>query len=82
MGVVHQRFYDNPDSHHWRKVFAWWPVQTISGRWIWLRKVYKQRFWAAGSPTGWGGNFHIEPVVEYGDLFDVLKEDHNEDYCN
>ena len=50
------------------KTFAWLPVKTIGGRYVWLQTVYKQRFWAV-----WGSGFHMEPEVEYATLFDMLK---------
>lgn len=65
---ITQKIFDGPDSYPWREVFAYWPVKTISGKRIWLRKVYKQKYWAV-----WGTGFHTEPHVEYGELFDVLK---------
>lgn len=62
-----QRIYDGVDCYPWHEVFAWLPVQTISGRYVWLRKVYKRKFWIV-----WGTGFHMEPEVEYGELFDIL----------
>lgn len=64
---ITEKIFNGPDCYAWRKVFAYRPVKTISGKWVWLRKVYKQRFWAV-----WGTGFHMEPTVEYGDLFDIL----------
>lgn len=64
---VTDRIYDGADSYPWREVFAYWPVKTISGKYVWLRKIYKRRFWAI-----WGNGFHMEPEVEYGTLFDVM----------
>jgi hypothetical protein len=49
-------------------VFAWWPVKTVSGRYVWLRKIYKRKFWVI-----WGRGFHMEPEVEYAELFEILK---------
>lgn len=66
--VVTQRIWDGPDCYHWREVFAYWPVQTISGKYVWLRKIYKRRYWAV-----WGTGFHMEPHVEYGTLFDMIN---------
>jgi hypothetical protein len=62
------RIHDGPDCYPWREVFAFLPVKTISGKYIWLRKVYKQRYWAV-----WGTGFHMEPEVEYAELFEILK---------
>jgi hypothetical protein len=64
------KLFDGPDCYHWRKTFAFWPVKTIGGKYVWLKKVYKQRFWAIWGPSG----FHMEPEVEYAELFDVLKQ--------
>jgi len=62
------RIYNGCDCYPWMEVFAWLPIKTIGGKRIWLRKVYKRKFWAV-----WGNGFHMEPEVEYGELFDVLK---------
>ncbi len=66
---ITERIFNGPDCYPWREVFAWWPVKTISGRYIWFKKVYKQRYYAVWGQTG----FHMEPVVEYGTVFDILK---------
>lgn len=73
---VSQRIFDGPDCYHWREVFAYWPVKTISGKTIWLRKIYKQKFWAV-----WGTGFHMEPTVEYAELFDLLTHDRSDSTC-
>lgn len=65
---ITDRIYDGADSYPWREVFAYWPVKTISGKYVWLSKVYKRRFWAIWGSSG----FHMEPEVEYGTLFDVM----------
>lgn len=64
---ITDRIWTGPDCYYWREVFAYLPVQTISGKYVWLRKIYKRRYWAV-----WGQSFHMEPQVEYGELFDVL----------
>jgi hypothetical protein len=66
---ISERIFNGPDCYHWREVFALWPVKTIGGKYVWLRKVYKQRSWAV-----WGKGFHMEPTVEYAELFDILTE--------
>ena len=68
---ITQKIYGGPDCYHWREVFAWWPIKTINGRYVWLKKVYKQRYWAV-----LGAGFHMEPHVEYAELFDILMGDH------
>jgi hypothetical protein len=66
---ITEKIFTGPDCYTWREVFAWLPVKTISGKRIWLKKVYKQKYWAV-----WGRGFHMEPEVEYGDVFDILKD--------
>jgi hypothetical protein len=73
--VIKDRYFDTPDSYHWRKIFAWFPVRTISGKYVWLKTIYKQKFWASFEGTGWGGNFHLEPAVEYAEFIDIMKMD-------
>ena len=66
---ITERIFNGPDCYPWRSVFAFIPVRTISGKNIWLRRVYKRRFWAV-----WGRGFHMEPHVEYAELFDIVAE--------
>lgn len=66
--VVTQHIFDGPDCYPWRQVFAWWPVKTIAGQRVWLKRVYKQRFWAV-----WGTGFHMEPEVEYATITEILQ---------
>lgn len=61
------RIHNGVDCYPWREVFAWWPVKTITGKYVWCKKVYKQRFWAVR-----GAGFHMEPEVEYATLFELL----------
>ncbi len=51
------------DKEPWTKWYAWRPVRTVSGRWMWLETVYQQ---ASFGPAG----IHYR----YGDAFDVLKD--------
>lgn len=64
------RLFNGPDCYRWRKTFAYLPVKTVRGKYVWLRTVYKQKYWAV-----WGTGFHMEPEVEYAELFDVLIDD-------
>ena len=66
---ITQRIYDGADCYPWRPVFAFWPVRTVTGRRVWLRRIYKRRFWVV-----WGTGFHMEPEVEYAELFDILAQ--------
>ena len=67
---ITERIWDGADCYPWREVFAFWPVQTVSGKWVWLKKVYKRKFWVV-----WGTGFHMEPMVEYGTVFDMVTHD-------
>jgi hypothetical protein len=67
------RIHDGCDCYPWMEVLAWWPVKTVSGKYVWLRKIYKRKFWVI-----WGAGFHMEPIVEYGTLFDVIKSSNDE----
>ncbi len=67
---ITQRIYDGCDCYPWREVRAWWPVKTVAGRYVWGRKLYKRKFWAV-----WGNGFHMEPEVEYAEMFDILNYD-------
>lgn len=67
---ITERIYDGCDCYPWRQTFALWPVQTVSGKYVWLRKIYKRKFWAV-----WGSGWHMEPEVEYAEFFDLLKID-------
>jgi len=64
---ITDRIYDGCDCYPWRKVFALFPVKTVKGKYVWMRTVYKRKFWVV-----WGMGFHMEPHVEYGTLFDIL----------
>ena len=68
--IVTQKIWDGPDCYRWRKTFAYWPVKTVDNRYVWLKTIYKQRYWAVWGETG----FHVEPKVEYAELFDILRE--------
>lgn len=48
----------------WKKVFAWRPVELVSGRRVWFKFVYKRKFYTL---------FGLQQI-QYGDILDVLKE--------
>ena len=58
---------DGADCYPWREVFAWLPHRTLTGKRIWLEKVYKRRVWIV-----WGTGFHMEPEVQYATIFELL----------
>ena len=53
----------------WEFWFAWKPVKTVSGKWVWLESIYRKETWAQRRDgqgfTHW---------VVYGTLFDVIKD--------
>lgn len=68
MQITH-RIYNGCDCYPWMEVRAWLPVKTISGKYVWGKKIYKRKFWVV-----WGTSFHMEPHVEYAELFEILKD--------
>lgn len=67
---ITQRIHNGCDCYPWMQVIALWPVKTVSGKYVWLRKIYKRKFWVV-----WGKGFHMEPHVEYAELFEILRMD-------
>ena len=74
------RYFEGPDCYRWRKVFAFLPVRTISGRYVWFDKVYKQKFYSRGNKIC-QDNYSLRQFVEYAEIFDLLKLD-EADYAN
>jgi hypothetical protein len=58
---------DGADCYPWHEVYAWLPVQTVSGNRVWMQKLYKRRVW-----IGWGNGFHMESEIQYATAFDLL----------
>lgn len=56
---------DGPDCYPWREYFAIIPRTTIGGTRIFWTKAYKRRIWLA--------DFHIEPIIQYATLFELLS---------
>lgn len=52
----------------WMECYAWLPTKTISGKRVWGQKMYKRKVWVV-----WGTGFHMEPLVQYATVFDLLK---------
>ena len=59
---------DGADCYPWREVYAWLPVKTISGKYVWRKRVFKRKVWVV-----WGTGFHIEPEVQYATIFDLIE---------
>lgn len=56
------------DQPQWKSWFAWRPVR-VRGQWIWLKKIYRKAM-----PKTYV-NHDDWTTYEYGDIFDVLKND-------
>lgn len=62
------RIHDGPDCYPWRACYAWLPVKTVMGKYVWRQRIFKRRVWVAYGDTA----FHMEPEVEYATAFDLL----------
>ena len=60
---------DGADCYPWHEVFAYWPVKTVTGKYIWWKKVFKRKVWVV-----WGTGFHMEPETQYGTVFDLIND--------
>ena len=58
------------DCYPWTEMFFFLPKKSVSGQWIWWRKAYRRKIWAV-----WGNGFHMEPVVQYADMFEILSRE-------
>ena len=59
---------DGADCYPWMETFVMWPRKTITGKRLFWEKAYKRRVWVV-----WGTGFHMEPEVQYADLFEILS---------
>jgi hypothetical protein len=50
---------------NWEEWFAWRPVTTISNERVWLRKIYRRRWYLFMLPRNGG--------TQYGNLLDLLR---------
>lgn len=66
------KHFDYDGCYTWRRIWAWRPRRTVSGRWIWLQPIFEQQYYTATERQG--DSYRMEPFVEYGDIFDVIKE--------
>ena len=58
---------DGADCYPWHEVYAWWPVKTVSGKYVWRKTIWKRKVWVV-----WGTGFHMEPHVQYATDFELL----------
>jgi hypothetical protein len=61
---------DGADCYPWREGYAWLPVKTINGEYVWKEKVFKRKVWVV-----WGTGFHMEPETQYATIFDLITVD-------
>lgn len=57
-------------KHGWVPGFAFLPHQTVSGKFVWLKKIYTRRVWVYNG-------FTDEPETQYGDIFDILRSNND-----
>lgn len=65
----------DPIGSIWRKIeilpwhiwFAWRPVKTVSGEYVWLKKIYRRGIVCYADVDNWSR-------YEYGNMFDILKQ--------
>ena len=58
---------DGCDCYPWHEVYAWLPVKTVYGQYVWGKKIFKRKVWIV-----WGTGFHMEPETQYATAFDLL----------
>ena len=59
------------EPRKWTTWFAWRPVKTIGGRWIWLKRIYRTVGNTYVDQDDWTWYY---TWYYYGDDFDVLKD--------
>ena len=52
----------------WEPWFAWKPVDTVSNKRVWFKKIYRRVVNTYVDYDDW-------KRYEYGDMFDILKEE-------
>lgn len=61
---------DGADCYPWMETFIMWPRKSVTGKRLFWEKAFKRRVWVV-----WGTGFHMEPEVQYADIFEVLTYD-------
>ena len=71
-GMIMAGAYPNGDlmsiERPWTEFYAITPVRTITGKWVYMEKIFKRRVWRS---TG----FAQEPYTEYARLFEMITND-------
>lgn len=58
---------DAANCYPWTRFYAWIPVRTVSGKYVWRQSLYRRKVWIV-----WGSGLHSEPVVQYATDFDII----------
>ena len=64
---------DGADCYPWTECYAWLPVKTINGKYVWRQKLYKRKVWVV-----WGTGYHMEPETQYATAFDMINNPYEE----
>jgi len=59
---------DGADCYPWHEYFAILPRKTIGGKRVFWERAYRRKVWVV-----WGTGFHMEPEVQYANLFEILS---------
>jgi hypothetical protein len=51
----------------WRSWFAWYPIKTVAGERVWLKKIFRRCINTYVDHDDW-------TRYEYGNIFDVINE--------
>lgn len=73
MDVLERKIFAYPECHTWKKTFAWLPKTTVSGKRVWFKRIYKQKYYKAH--PWYGQNYKMILQIEYAEFFDLLREE-------
>jgi hypothetical protein len=57
-----------PDCYPWTKCFVLLPRKSVTGKILFFKWAFRRRVW-------WAGGLHMEPEVQYADIFEILTLD-------
>lgn len=61
-----------PYCYNWTIWFAWYPVKTVSKKWVWLRYIFKRKVRVI---CQLGGIY--EDRIQYGTVFDLVQNNYS-----
>lgn len=67
-GMEYSIIKDGAGCYPWTETFVIFPKKTITGVSLFWIKAYKRKVWVV-----WGTGFHMEPVVQYATLFELIS---------